>query len=205
MPFLTEEIWQHLKDIGSPGARELSGWAGPLPDHVMIAPWPEAGSPDEDAENSLELVMDMVRAVRTTRSEYRVDPSKYISASIAAGSQGPMIRASCATIARLARLEPLEVYDVVPEKPKQAVALLVGDTTVYLPLSELTDIAAERERLAKELGDAERAKEGAERKLTDERFVTRAPAAVVERERERASVLVDRIRRLHERLELLEQ
>jgi valyl-tRNA synthetase len=189
---------------GSRAARHLSGWDDELPESIMVAPWPEAGPLDENAERNMVLVTEIIRSVRATRSEYRVDPAKYIAASIAAGPELPVLRGAFGIISRLARLEPLQVYDVMAERPKDAVALLVGEVTVYLPLAELTDVEAELARLRRELEGAQKAFEAVQKKLTDERFLSRAPDQVVQRDRERAQTLTERIRRLQERLDVLE-
>jgi valyl-tRNA synthetase len=204
MPFVTEEIWQHVRRTGSRAARRLSGWETELPESVMIAPWPISGPPDERAESETELIMEMVREVRTIRSEYGVDPGKYISATVAAGLHVPVVAANADTIRRLARLQPLALYQVLDERPPRAVTLLVGEVAVYLPLDELTDVEAERARLAKELDGARRHETSTESKLSNESFTSRAPAEVVERERERIRSIRDRIRRLEERLEALD-
>jgi valyl-tRNA synthetase len=127
-----------------------------------------------------------------------------MAASIAAGPEQPVLRGAFGIISRLARLEPLQVYDVMVERPKDAVALLVGEVTVYLPLAELTDVEAELARLRRELEGAQKAFEAVQKKLTDERFLSRAPDQVVQRDRERAQTLTERIRRLQERLDVLE-
>lgn len=203
MPFLTEEIWQQLRKTGSSAGRQLSGWQGAMPESVMIAPWPASGDLDVAAERDIGLVMDVIRAVRTSRSEYGVEPGKFVSATIAAGQAAPALREASDLITRLARLRPLTIDDVLAETPGYVVALLVGDISVYLPLTEMTDVEAERSRLLKELESAEGAHRGVEAKLGNDNFVSRAPAEVVERERERGAGLRDRITRLQERLELL--
>ncbi|HEX8917451.1 MAG TPA: valine--tRNA ligase, partial [Chloroflexota bacterium] len=205
MPFVTEEIWQHLRTTGSDAARKLSGWDGPMPESVMVAPWPDAGEPDVEAEREMQLVMDIIRATRTARSEYGKAPGAWISASIVAGPQRSLLRGSFDVISNLARLRPLAVYEVIEEKPKQAVSLLVGDVTVYIPLQELTDLDAERKRIEKELQGTEKALESLKAKLLNASFVAKAPDAVVERERARAAELAERARRLQERLELLSE
>jgi valyl-tRNA synthetase len=202
-PFVTEEIWQQLRSTGSEAARELSGWREELPESVMIASWPEAGGVDEAAERDMSLVMDIVRRVRAVRSEYRVDPAAYISATITAGNDLPVMEWGCSIIARLARLRPLSIHQVLDEKPRRAVAVLAGNITVYLPIEEMTDVEAERVRLQKDLAAAEGQERSAAAKLGNEKFLTGAPAAVVERERGRASEIAERVRRLRERLELL--
>jgi valyl-tRNA synthetase len=170
----------------------------------MIAPWPVPGPPDEDAEHEMELIMNIVREARTVRSEYGVDPGKYISGTVAAGTHLPVVSSNVDTIRRLARLQPLAVHQVLAERPQRAVTLLVGDVALYLPLDELTDVEAERARLAKELESARKQEQGAEAKLSNESFLSRAPGEVVERERERMRAIRDRLRRLEERLDALD-
>lgn len=203
MPFLTEEIWQQIRVTGSPAARRLSGWEGELPESVMIAPWPASGTRDLAAEREIGLVTDVIRAVRTSRSGYGVEPGKFVSATIAAGRWVPDLRQASDLITRLARLRPVSIEYSLAEAPEHAVTLLVGDVSVYLPLAEMTDVAAERARLEKELASAEAAHAAVEAKLANEQFVARAPVDVVERERERGAGLRDRIARLRERLDLL--
>jgi valyl-tRNA synthetase len=204
MPFLTEEIWQHLRSTGSAAARELSGWTGDLPESVMVAPWPSAGDVDQEAEAELDLVMALIRAVRAARSEHKVDPAKFLSATVVAGPAVDRLQANVNLVSRLARLEPLAVYEVLRNKPERAVELLVGDVAVYLPLDELTDLAGERERVTGELAGARQAQQAAEAKLSNQAFLSRAPAEVVRRERDRCQTLTERIRRLEERLRALE-
>ena len=106
----------------------------------MVSPWPVSGPPDETAERELELIMSIVREVRTVRSEYGADPGKYISATVAAGDHLPTIASNVDTIRRLARLQPLALHQVLTDRPAQSVTLLVGDVALYLPLGELTDV-----------------------------------------------------------------
>jgi valyl-tRNA synthetase len=203
MPFVTEEIWQQLRGTGSQAARRLSGWQADLPESVMIAPWPAAGPLDEEAERQMDLVMEIVRRVRAIRSEYRVDPGAYISATLTAGDELPAMEWGSGIVARLARLRPLTVQRVLQEKPRRAVTVLVGSITVYLPIDEMTDVDAERARLQKDLSAAEAQERSVAAKLANEKFLAGAPAAVVERERGRAREVAERVRRLRERLELL--
>jgi valyl-tRNA synthetase len=203
MPFLSEEIWQHVVRTGSAAARRLSGWDTELPGSVMIAAWPRPVDQDTSAEREMGLLMDVVQAVRTVRSEYRVDPGAWISASVVAGREAYVFEGNEETLARLARLRPVVLGRTLDRQPERSVSVLVGDVTVYLPLAELTDITTERERLRKEMATAERAAEGSRAKLANESFLTRAPREVVEREQQRHTELRERIERLRERLESL--
>ncbi len=205
MPFLAEEIWQQLRCTGSPAARELSGWPEEMPSSVMQASWPTPGGADARAERDMDQVMAIVRAVRTARAEYKVEPAKQVPATIAAGSSVDTIGELSRVIGRLARLEPLSIVDVAPNPPRQVVALLVGEVTVYLPLAELADVAGEKQRLGKELASTEQVWHALQGKLANENFTARAPREVVEREEQRAIVLQERLDRLHERIVLLEE
>jgi valyl-tRNA synthetase len=201
MPFLTEEIWQHLRPFGSQDARELAGLDGELSEYVMTAVWPSIDLYDAGAVDRVDHIMQIVRSVRTTRSEYRVDPAKFISATIA--TNGELFGSRADIITRLARLRPLNVVEQMDEKPERSVALIVGESTVYLPLAEMTDLAAEGARLARELAGATSALDGLRRKLANDSFTSRAPAEVVERERARLTELEERVARIEEQQALL--
>jgi valyl-tRNA synthetase len=203
MPFLTEEVWQQLRGIGSDAGRQLSGWESDLPDSIMVAPWPAPAERDLQAEQDMSLIMEVIRSIRATRSEYHVEAGRFIPATIAAGSELPTLRGAFDLISRLARVQPLTVYESLPEKPRDAVSLIVGDATIFLPLAEMTDVEAERDRLNRDLENTRSALGATQKKLANENFVSRAPEEVVARERERAHSLTDVMRRIEERLELL--
>jgi valyl-tRNA synthetase len=203
MPFVTEEIWQQLRATGSDAARSLSGWDAAMPESVMVAPWPEPGERDEAREAVMSRVMEIVRNVRAVRSEYRVEPARLITATIAAGTALPALRGQTNIISRLARLQPLTVCDVLAEKPADSVSVLVGEATIYLSLAELADVQAEVQRLTRERESARRALDSADARLKNEEFLARAPAEVIGRERQWAGGLAERIRRLDDRLRAL--
>jgi len=193
MPFVTEEIWQHLPHQG---------------ESLMIAAWPEAGRLDEGAEVDMALVMDLVRAVRNARSEYDVEPRRRISAVVAAGDRRDLLAAQSTAIASLARIDPaqLTVAEAVAEPPSPAVSLVVSaEVTAYLPLAGLIDREKEQERLTRAIESTRREIARAEELLGREGFVTKAPAAVVQRERDRLAEAQDRLTHLRERLGALEE
>ncbi|MGH2442776.1 MAG: valine--tRNA ligase, partial [Chloroflexota bacterium] len=179
MPFLTEEVWQSYRESGSEAARLLSGWDRALPASVMIAPWPSGIAIDGVAEAEIGLVMEIVRQVRAVRSEYRVEPRRSIAAVIQTGGQTAMVERNLETIARLARLKPVSVVASLPADLGPVVSVLVQEVAVNLPLADLTDVRAERDRLLKELAEAERLHGVAAAKLGNDSFRSRAPAEVV--------------------------
>jgi valyl-tRNA synthetase len=161
MPFVTEEAWQHLRraltgsssgDFVEPDG-ERSTWAEAL----MIAPWPIANKQliDARAEKEFQLVMEIVRSVRNARAEFHVEPGKKIPAIISVGRSRALLESQRDVIASLARLEPGEFkIESRAEKPAQALALVVGNLEIYLPLAGMVDFEKEKARLANEMGKA---------------------------------------------------
>lgn len=180
IPFVTEETWGFLKQAA--GNEE---W----PDALIVAPWPQPVSRDEAAEADMGLIMAIVRGIRNTRAEYDVKPGHAIPALISAGDQEALLRHQIETLCSLARLDPARLTMAVHlEAPPQALTLVTGRVTVYLPLSGLVDLAAERERLGRELAEAE-AQIARSQQLLSGPFSQRAPAAVVQREQEKQAQL----------------
>ncbi len=201
MPFVTEELWQHL--TGAPGA--AGGNYGPA---LIAAPYPEPdiAALDERAEADFALVMEIVRAVRNARAERKVEPGHWIGALVAGGRHTAMLRAQAEVLSQLARIAPehLEFTDHLADRPRQAVGLVVGEVELFLPLAELVDIAAERARLQQALREAEGEAARAAGKLANANFVAKAPPEVVEKERMRQAAAQDEARRLRIRLAELE-
>jgi valyl-tRNA synthetase len=208
MPFITEEIWQHLRRHAPPLGRELSAWSRELPESIMIAPWPSVGPTDIEAERVVALAMDIVRAVRNLRTEYNVPPRKRLHAEIVAGERRSALLQAAPMIASLAGLAALEVVattdSTVQGQVGPAVSLLVDEVSISIPLGELTDIEEERKRLRREIEQLEAEGERARKLLANPNFTTRAPTQVVEAERIRAERSASGLARLRERLRQLE-
>jgi valyl-tRNA synthetase len=196
MPFVTETIWQNLKQ-----AWEVGEWSEAL----MIAPWPAPGKTDAEAEAQMQAIMEVVRAIRNARAEYDVEPGRRIPALVAAGELAPVFEAERAALVTLARLDEaqLTIAATLPEKPAKALALVVAGLEVYLPLAGMVDLEREQERLAKELQSVEADIARAQGLLSNERFLARAPRAVVRKERERLAAAEERKAGLAARLETL--
>ena len=197
IPFVTEETWGYLKaaSAGEDGAGR-EDW----PAALIVAPWPRPGNRDEAAEADMELIMEMVRGIRNARAEYDVKPGQQLAASIAAGDRLAALTAQAEMLRTLARLDPARLTLAADlEAPAQALTLVTGAVTIYLPLAELIDLDAERARLGKELAETEAQIERS-RALLEGPFAQRAPAAVVQREREKLTELEARALRLRERL-----
>jgi valyl-tRNA synthetase len=191
IPFVTEETWGYLKE-----AAEEARW----PEALIVASWPESGPRDLAAEADMALIMEMVRAIRNVRAEYNVKPGHAIAAVIAAGGREALVRAEAETLCTLARLDPAHLTIAASQDaPPQSLTLVTGDVTTYLPLSELVDLDAERERLRKELAETE-AQIARSEGLLGGPFAQRAPADVVAREQEKLAQFQARRARLRARL-----
>jgi len=201
MPFVTEEIWQHLKSAW-PGGRE---WGEAL----MIRPWPQpdAARLDSQAEADMELVMDLIRQVRNARAEFDVTPGKRIPAVVAAGDRLEMLEAQRELLCFLGRLDEgqLTLARSLERKPKQAVALVSGGVEAYLPLAGLVDLEQELARLGKALAEADAEIRQAEAKLANEAFTSKAPAHVVQQQRDKLDAHRERRARLEARLKALQE
>ena len=199
MPFVTEEAWQYL----TRAVRQM--WPDrALPPSVMIADYPQAADLDDDAAlRGFALVQEIIRGIRNVRNEYRVEPARWVAVSIAAGAQAGLLETQRALIGRLARVADghLDIVPAFATPPRAAATVVIGSVEVSLPLAGLIDLAAERARLARELDAADADVARREARLGSEQFVARAPAAVVQRERDGLAAARDAVARLRQRLD----
>ncbi len=195
MPFITEELWQSLRE------RQPEG----KPDSIMVAPYPTSDSKafDDGAESEMESVFEIVRSIRNARVESGVDPAKFIRAFIIAGESKLGLEAHIEAIHTLARVHPLDIVNTADKmklKQDQAKILVLKGVEVILPLEGMVDADAERSRLLKEVEANQAEIARIEKLLLDESFTTKAPPAVVERERQKLSDRKDKLAKLSERL-----
>ena len=174
MPFLTEELWQHLPHEG---------------ETIMLSPWEEGDERclDPQAEETMALMMETVRAARNLRSQFSIPPGKKADLVLYAGDSdaASKLEECLEYITILATAEKVEIGDTRGEKPRQAVSAVVTGAEIYMPLAGLVDMQAEKARLQKE-GDKTRAEiRGLEGKLANDGFRAKAPAEVIAKEEER--------------------
>ena len=177
MPFVTEAAWQYLR-----GAVE-----GLEPESIMVAPYPiGAADTDHEAEAGIEVVMDVVRAIRNIRAERGVDPARFVEAYVASDGSLHVLEAARPLLETLARARPLHVLAGGTEMPSSGVASAVlAGAQVVVPLAALIDVDAERGKLAGQLKEAETEIARLEVKLQDQQFLSKAPEHVVTKEREK--------------------
>ncbi|MFA5374838.1 MAG: valine--tRNA ligase [Dehalococcoidia bacterium] len=193
MPFITEEIWQNV--------RPLLG--GDVAESIMISPYPTADVSriDDEVEKRMAIAIDIVRAIRNTRSELHVEPAKWIEATIAVtADMKQAIETQAQSIEILARARPLTIIDTAHERPDKAKTIVLSGAEVILPMSGMVDMNVERTRLQKEIDGCTNEIARLEVRLADEKFTSKAPAQVVERERGKLTALKEKLATLNERL-----
>jgi valyl-tRNA synthetase len=187
IPFVTEEIWGHIHSALRESA--LTDVCKDWPEALIVAQWPEP-RPLEGWEEAkiadFELIQEIVRSIRNLRAEKNVVPSKRIAASFSAGAKANLLKAQSKVIAALSGLNgaELKIEESLQDKPKDSVSLVVGSVEIYLPLAGMVDLANEKARLEKELKEAESHIERLEKLLSSD-FANKAPAALVQKERDK--------------------
>jgi valyl-tRNA synthetase len=192
MPFVTEEIWRHLPDAVR-GERAL----------LIEASWPRPGERDEAAEGRMQVVMDVIRAIRNARAEQKVEADRRVDAVLVSGEAADLLREQAPAITTLARVGKLDVHATLAERPAQALHLIAGPVEIYLPLAGMVDAAAEVARLESELRSAEEQHARLSSLLDNPGFVTRARPDVVARERARLVETQERLAKLTQQLDAL--
>jgi len=177
MPFITEELWTQTQDLGA--KRTHAGF-------LMTAPWPDlpASLIDAAADAEIGLVIEAISEGRSVRSGLNVPlsakpPLLVVEASAA---QHGTLEANAAQIAQLLRVSEVKAVDAAPAG---SIPFVVNGATFALPVAEFIDLAAERARLAKEVGGLTGEIAKISGKLGNADFVSRAPEEVVEENRER--------------------
>lgn len=185
-PYVTEELWGHLKDACRESGQDLephSGWAEAL----IVAAWPTVfGEVDQAAIDSFDALIDLVRSIRNLRSERNIGKEIRLAAVVNAGGMAEFLDGQRRTLAVLAGLDlnKLEIHREPVQPPEATIPLVSGSTDAYLPLAELVDIPTEKERLRNQLAEVEAQIDRLENLLASE-FSQKAPPQVVEKEQDR--------------------
>ena len=171
MPFVTEEIWQSVPHVG---------------ESLVVATYPTVHPEqmDEKAAEEMEFLMDFIRSVRTVRNEMNTPLSKPINiiAKVSDAAHYAILKENESYIARFSNPEEF-VYGEDVEAPSDAVTSVITGAEIYLPLAGLINIEDEIARLEKEAEKLQQEVDRVEKKLSNEKFVAKAPEAVVEAER----------------------
>ena len=192
MPFITEEIWQHIPHEGK---------------SIMTAPWPTGEETwlDKENEASMEAIMEVIKAIRNMRAEVNAAPGKKSEAILhfSDAAQQAVFTANDGYLHALAEADPVTILSLTAERPENAMTAAAGGVEIYLPLKGLIDMEKETARLSKELDGLTKEIARTEGKLANEKFVTKAPVAVVAKEREKLQDYEEKKRVVEERLRYL--
>ena len=191
MPFITEEIWQSIPHEG---------------EALIVAQWPEVRADlSFKAEcDQMESVMDAIRAIRNRRTEMNVPPSKK-AALFVLTSKPQIFHEGEGFLQRLAYADEVTLLDAEPANLDGMVTITTAEAKLYIPMGQLVDVEKELARINKELESQKKFLASLEAKLSNEKFVSRAPEAVVNAEKEKAAKTRDLIAQLTESLEAMKK
>jgi valyl-tRNA synthetase len=200
IPFVTEELWQNLKQR--------------LPDKdrmsvsIMIAPYPIADDKAfaPETERVMDSVIEIVRSIRNVRAQYKVKPSKWIEARVYTGELLSSLSAEANMIETLAKVRPLTILGRQKREStkNRDLVLVLKEAEVVVPLAGMVDRLAEEQRLVKESEEIKGRIAQIDSRLRDKAFLSKAPAQVVEKEKEKLAMFEDKLKRLHQELSQLD-
>jgi valyl-tRNA synthetase len=199
MPFVTEELWQSLKQR-LPGGNQM-------PASIMMAPYPfvddKAFAPE--AERVMDSVIEVVRSIRNIRAQHKVKASRWVEARVYTGELLSSLIPQTNMIEILAKARPLTILDRQKrESTKDTdLVLVLKEAEVVVPLAGMVDRLAEEQRLTKESQEIKERMAQLEARLGDKTFLSKAPSQVVEKEKRKLSMLEDKLKRLDQELSQL--
>ncbi len=184
IPYVTEEIWGEFNE-----------------DMLITAAWPEADESliNAEQEKKADLIRNIIKEIRSKRAEAKVDPVKKISAIVFGGKNTAIVEEHAEVIKFMAGLETLTASES-GDKPEKAIAIFIDGAEVYLPLADMLDPEKEKKRIEKEIAEAEKYVKSIQGKLSNKNFVQKAPANIIEAEKEKEKATLEKIEKLKKQL-----
>jgi valyl-tRNA synthetase len=202
-PFVSEELYQRLKSFGV----HIKGVDDEIADSIVVSAFPEfnEGEVYKDAEDEVEFIKDIVVAIRGLRAVVGLHPSERVNIILLPDNKRVEnhITPNKEFIINLASLSDIELIE--KDKPEKAIAQVISGVEVFLPIEGLIDIKKESQRIKKELGKITKDLEQTEKKLSDSKFLDRAPEDVVEKEKEKFEEFSTQKKKLEEVLSKLDE
>jgi len=186
MPFITEEIWQDIKERGDK-------------DYLVVASWPKADLADIILEERMAKAMDIVAGIRNVRNAKSIPQTKPLPLFIKTQEQS--VLAAFETL--ISKLANLSGFEYVESQVEGALNFVIGGSEFFIPMEGAVDLAAEKENLLKELEYAKGFLASVDKKLSNERFVQGAPAQVLEKEWQKKADAEAKIKALEQSLTAL--
>jgi valyl-tRNA synthetase len=185
-PFITEAIWHKLNEVAP-----LRGPSDEPAERLLItAQWPyaDAASINPSVEQEFALLQDLIRQVRNVRTQHNVPPKRTVDAAIeATGPVAQLIADNMELLKNQAQIGNLTLAASIPQPPANAAAVNAAGAKLYV--LDIIDVSAERQRLAKQAETLRKGVTGLQSKLGNENFLAKAPADLVQRERQRLEKL----------------
>lgn len=193
MPFVTEECRQQL---------------GTWHKTIMLEAYPksDASKKSADIDAAMMYIQEVTTSIRNIRAEANISPAKNVTALIKSTDDNELrvIQENKSFIMKLAKLDALEASKDIT-KPDLAWFRVAWKSEIYIPLAWLLDIEAESKKINDQIEKLEAWLSSCKRKLSDETFISKAPAQVIEREKNNEAEYVDKIEKLKKNLELLKK
>lgn len=193
MPFITEEIWQHLPHTGK---------------SIMVSEWPDYNSDwaFEDA-SQMEVIMDCIRGIRNIRAEMNVDPGKKAGVVVRTYDNDALkvLRGNKDIVYSLARVSEMNFLNEDDPSPQKAISCVVKGAEIFVPMEGLVDADKEIARLNKEYKELQQEIERSDKKLSNKGFIQKAPADVVEKERLKLKDYREMLEKVEKRLKLFKE
>jgi valyl-tRNA synthetase len=207
VPYVTEALWKHLDKkslLGRVSAR-LSINAPEGRTMLISASWPKVQKKFMFAKEAgqMAVIIEAITAIRNLRHEKKIDPTKKIHAVFVTKKWKKILEEKREPIMRLARLEKLEIFDGAQKIHPALQGYTKSGVEIILPVKELMDLDAERNRLTEELENLQQYRGSLEAKLGNENFLKRAPLEIVEAERTKLKVTEEKIGKIEGQLKRL--
>ncbi len=191
-PFITEELWAHVKENDDPD--------------LIISSWPAVDDSfiNESAEKEMTFLQEIVSGIRTVRSRMNIPPAK--KSELVAKCEDEMasfLQQYENIIAALSRTESVTA-GADQAKPEQSATVVIGENELYIPLGGLIDLDVEKARLQKRADEINGHLTGISKKLSNEQFISRAPEDVVDREKEKQNDMSAELEKVNANLEMLQ-
>ncbi|OPX25471.1 MAG: valine--tRNA ligase [Candidatus Cloacimonas sp. 4484_140] len=197
MPFITEEIWQRIKEF----------YPYETAESILLSEFPVSADEDSYLKESerMQLIFKLITAIRSIRKDMNVSPSEHVEIVVK-----DVLPARCAVLQNnrhyikvMAKVDEIYIGDDAV-KPEKSATTVVDDIEIYMPLEGIIDLEEERERLMKKLSKVENSLIKCVGKLNNDNFVNNAPAQIIEQEKERKEQLENTIEKLKANISFLE-
>ncbi len=191
-PFVTEELWQHFKQADD--------------GLLMKKPWPRIALSSKDlsiAYDQLQLIIEVVTAIRKLRSDQAVEPKKEVDVFLVSAEHAALLESQRDRICQLAKVKTLTIRPKMESSEADIVSAFLAGVEVHLSLAGLLDIDKEKTSLQKEQEKLMRFRDGIQGKLGNASFVEHAPKNVVEVERKKLAEAEEKLKKIEERLKMI--